>query len=171
MKTIILDGTAKAAATVGHIALDAQPLGSAVEHYRLTDIPIAPCLGDFECWTKTPGRCRTRDEAQNITQAIHDADLVVFLTPVVFGGYASSLKKLVDRLIPLTDAFFQEQAGMTRHRRRYQRYPAMLFIGLAEQPDAETSGLFAELAGGNAINLQTPWFRSLLLSPGGSMAQ
>ncbi len=153
MKMIILDGTTDTLATVRHIALAGQTLGAEIEHYALANIPIAPCLGDFECWTKTPGRCRTRDAAQGITQAIHDASLVVFLTPVVFGGYASSLKKLVDRLIPLTDAFFHEQAGMTRHQRRYERYPAMLFIGLAEQPDVETRSLFAELAGGNAINL------------------
>jgi NAD(P)H-dependent FMN reductase len=165
MKLVILDGSYGATATVRSIAEAGQALGADVTHYALADLPIAPCLGDFACWTQTPGRCRTRDAAPEITQAIHDASLVVFLTPVVFGGYASPLKKLVDRLIPLTDAFFHEQAGMTRHQRRYARYPAMLFIGLAEQPDAETSSLFAELAGGNAINLQTPWFRSLLVAP------
>ena len=171
MKMIILDGSTDTPTVVRRIALTGQTLGAEVEHYVLADIPIAPCLGDFECWTKTPGLCRTHDAAQDIMQAIHDASLVVFLTPVVFGGYASSLKKLVDRMIPLTDSFFHEQAGVTRHQRRYERYPAMLFLGLADQPDSETRSLFAELAGGNAINLQTPWFRSLLLSPQDSKAQ
>lgn len=171
MQVVILDGSTDQPAIVQHIALAGQALGAGIAHYALADIALAPCLGDFECWTKTPGRCRTRDAAPDITQAIHDADLVVFLSPVVFGGYAFALKKLVDRLIPLTDSFFHEQAGTTRHQRRYTRYPAMLFIGLAEQPDAETRSLFAELAGGNAINLQTPWFRSLLLTPQDAMAQ
>lgn len=164
MQLVILDGTAEHPAYAQHIALAGRALGAEIAHYALSETPLAPCLGDFECWTKTPGRCRTRDAAPDLTQAIHDADLVVFLTPVVFGGYAFALKKLVDRLIPLTDSFFHEQAGVTRHKRRYARYPAMLFIGLAEQPDGETRSLFAELAGGNAINLQTPWFRSLLLT-------
>lgn len=165
MKLVILDGSSEATTTLHSLTQAGQALGADIALYALADIPIAPCLGDFECWTRTPGRCRTRDAAQEITQAIHDASLVVFLTPLVFGGYASTLKKLVDRLIPLTDSFFHEQAGMTRHQRRYERYPAMLFIGLAEQPDAEARSLFAELAGGNAINLQTPWFRSLLIGP------
>lgn len=164
MKLVILDGSCNATAAIGAITEAARALGADIAHYALADLQIAPCLGDFECWTKTPGRCRTRDAAPEITQAIHDASLVVFLTSVVFGGYASALKKLVDRLIPLTDAFFHEQAGLTRHQRRYARYPAMLFIGLAGRPDAETRSLFAELAGGNAINLQTPWFRSLLVA-------
>lgn len=165
MKLVILDGSCSATATVRDITAAGQALGADIAHYALADCQIAPCLGDFACWTKTPGLCRTHDAAPEITQAIHDASLVVFLTPVIFGGYASTLKKLVDRLIPLTDPFFHEQAGMTRHRRRYARYPAMLFIGLADQPDAEAKSLFTELAGGNAINLQTPWFRSLLIAP------
>jgi multimeric flavodoxin WrbA len=165
MNLVILDGSCGGAtATIRSITEAGQALGAEIAHYALADLQIAPCLGDFACWTRTPGRCRTRDAAQEITQAIHDASLVVFLTPVVFGGYASTLKKLVDRLIPLTDPYFHEESGMTRHQRRYARYPAMLFIGLAGQADAEGRSLFAELAGGNAINLQTPWFRSLLVT-------
>ncbi|MDP3538543.1 MAG: NAD(P)H-dependent oxidoreductase [Azonexus sp.] len=164
MKLLILDGTIANSPVGQYTEQVGLAHGADVTRFALGEIQIAPCLGDFECWTKTPGRCRTHDAAQKITQAIHDADLVTFLTPVVFGGYASALKKLVDRLIPLTDAFFHEQAGMTRHQRRYERYPAMLFIGLTDQADEEAQSLFTELAGGNAINLQTPWFSALLVS-------
>ncbi len=165
MKLVILDGTHNAPEVAGSIEQAGMALGAEITCFRLAEIQIAPCLGDFECWVKTPGRCRTKDMAREITQAIHDATLVVFLSPVVFGSHASPLKKLIDRLIPLTDAFFHEQAGLTRHQRRYARYPAMLFIGLSRQPNEETKQLFAELAGGNAINLQAPWFRSLLIHP------
>lgn len=164
MKLLILDGSVANSPVSQHMEKVGLAQGADVTRFTLGEIQIAPCLGDFECWTKTPGRCRTRDAAQEITQAIHHADLVIFLTTVVFGGYASTLKKLVDRLIPLTDAFFHEQAGMTRHQRRYERYPAMLFIGVADQPIEEARNIFAELAGGNAINLQAPWFSALLLS-------
>lgn len=164
MKLLILDGCAAAPALSRHIEASGRSEGAEVVRFALDDLNIAPCLGDFECWVKTPGRCRTHDVAQEIAQAIHDADLVVFATPLVFGGYAYALKKLLDRLIPLLDAFFHERAGLTRHLPRYRRYPAMLFVGLAEQPDAEARQLFAELAGGNAINLQAPWYRALLLA-------
>ena len=164
MKLVILDGTSGESPASLCIRQAAPYAGATVTRFALADTRLAPCLGDFDCWTRTPGRCRTADEAQNVAQAVHDADLVVFLTPVVFGGYSSALKKAVDRLIPLIDSYFHERFGLTRHLPRYAKYPALLCIGLADQPNDEARSLFAELAGGNAINLLAPSFRSLVVS-------
>ncbi|MBS1158139.1 MAG: NADPH-dependent reductase [Proteobacteria bacterium] len=164
MKLVILDGTAGQSAANQCIGQVASQEGATITHFALADLMLAPCLGDFECWTKTPGRCRSQDEAQDIAQAIHDADLLIFLTPLVFGGYSSALKRAVDRLIPLIDSFFHQRAGLTRHLPRYAKYPALLCIALSEQPNAETQSIFAELAGGNAINLLAPSYRSLVVS-------
>jgi len=164
MKLVILDGTTGASPAAQCIRQAAPHAGATVTRFALGEIRLAPCLGDFDCWTRSPGRCRTADEAQDIAQAVHDADLVVFLTPLVFGGYSSHLKKAVDRLIPLIDAGFHARFGLTRHLPRYARYPALLCIGLADQPGDEARSIFAELAGGNAINLLSPSFRSLIVS-------
>ncbi|MFZ2269446.1 MAG: NAD(P)H-dependent oxidoreductase [Azonexus sp.] len=164
MKLVILDGTTGDSPASLCIRQAAPRAGATVTRFALADTRLAPCLGDFDCWTQTPGRCRTQDEAQEIAQAVHDADLVVFLTPLVFGGYSSALKKAVDRLIPLIDAFFHERLGLTRHLPRYAKYPALLCIGLADQPSDEARSIFADLAGGNAINLLAPSFRSLVVS-------
>lgn len=164
MKLVILDGTTGASPVSPYIRQTAPRAGATVTRFALGETRLAPCLGDFDCWTRSPGRCRTDDEAQDIARAIHDADLVVFLTPLVFGGYASHLKKAVDRLIPLIDACFHKRFGLTRHLPRYAKYPALLCIGLADRPSDEARSIFAELAGGNAINLLAPSFRSLVVS-------
>lgn len=164
MKLVILDGTTGESPVVRCIKQAAPRAGATVTHFPLASSSLAPCIGDFDCWTRTPGLCRTQDEAQEIARAVHDSDLVVFLTPLVFGGYSSVLKKAVDRLIPLIDSFFHQRAGLTRHLPRYEKYPSLLCIGLGDEPDEECKRIFSELAGGNAINLLSPSFRSLIVS-------
>lgn len=164
-KLLILDGTAGESPVCRYIREAAPLTGATVSRFALGESRLAPCLGDFDCWTKTPGRCRTDDLAQDIAQGVHDADLVVFLTPLVFGGYAAPLKKAVDRLIPLIHSFFHSRDGVTRHLPRYDKYPALLCIGVADAPGEEARQLFSELAGGNAINLIAPYYRALVISP------
>lgn len=135
-----------------------------VVRFPLADMKMAPCLGDFECWTKTPGRCRTHDGAQEIAQAMHDAHLVVMLSPITFGGYSSDLKKAVDRLIGLVHPNFHDRDGLTRHQPRYDHYAPMLFVGVSGRPYSESAQTWAELTAGNAVNLIAPGFLSCIVS-------
>ncbi|HZX30337.1 MAG TPA: NAD(P)H-dependent oxidoreductase [Rhodocyclaceae bacterium] len=164
MNLVILDGTTGDPTAGRHLVNLAERLGARVTRFALANLRLAPCLGDFECWTKTPGQCRTQDEVQDILRAMHHADLAIFLTPVVFGGYSAELKKAVDRLIGLAHPNFHERDGLTRHLPRYDRYAPLFIIGLAERTDDEAADIFREIAAGNAVNLMAPTFRSLVLS-------
>lgn len=165
MNLVILDGSTGDASASHTLLRLAEGMGAQCTRFALDEMRLAPCLGDFECWLKTPGLCRTRDPAQDIARAMHGADLIVFLTPVVFGGYGAELKKAVDRLIGLVSPYFHDRDGLTRHLPRYERYAPILFIGLAERNDDEAAAIFRQLAAGNAINLLAPSFRTLLVSP------
>lgn len=68
--------------------------------FHLAGYDIGHCMGEFDCFVKTPGRCRIHDEGQEIERAVHDAELVVLVTPLHYGGHAAQLKKAVDRLLP-----------------------------------------------------------------------
>lgn len=171
MHLLILDGSTDDAPIPGHVVQVASSLGARLTRFKLAELCLAPCLGDFACWLQTPGRCRSQDAQQDILHAFQAADLVVFLTPVVFGGYGSILKKAVDRLIPSINPFFHQRDGLTRHTPRYAAYPAMLFIGWADQLSNQARRSFADLAGGNAINMQAPNFRSLLVTAADSAWQ
>ena len=92
--------------------------GAEVRHFILRDEVVGHCQGDFDCWVRTPGRCRIQDEGQAIERAVHDADVLAMTTPVVFGGYGPVLKKAVDRLIPLILPFFARAADSTHHAHR-----------------------------------------------------
>jgi len=166
MRVVILDGSpgGRGDGVAERLALASRAAGAEVSRFRPGALALAPCQGDFDCWVTTPGVCRADDEGRDIARAVHDADVVVYLTPLTFGGYAWGLKRAVDRLIGLVEPFFQRREGLTHHSRRYQAYPAMLFVGWEERPGPEAREVFAELTRGNALNLCAPWTRTLVVS-------
>jgi hypothetical protein len=160
MNALILDGGRHGALPTApaHAAV-AQALAQAGWHATtivLREQKIAYCLGCFHCWTKTPGLCRIDDDGRNVTAAMLANDLVVYLTPVTFGGYSSELKKAVDRSICLVSPFFTRIDGEVHHRPRYAGYPSLLAVGVLASPDPIQEQLFARLIERNALNLHAP---------------
>jgi len=62
----------------------------------------------------------------------------------------------VDHLIPLISPFFASIEGEVHHRRRYERYPRLLGVGVMARPDEESERIFTALVHRNAINLHAP---------------
>jgi ferredoxin-NADP reductase/multimeric flavodoxin WrbA len=129
-----------------------------VRSFHLAGFDIGHCLGEFDCFVKTPGRCRIHDEGQEIERAVHDADLLVLLTPMRYGGYSPQLKKAVDRLLPLISPFLRKVAGMTHHELRYERAARWAAVAVDETPSPERTRLFRAFAEANALNYgSTAW--------------
>lgn len=123
--------------------------------YRLRDVDISPCLGCFGCWVKTPGVCVIDDAARGIAERIIGSDLLVYLTPITFGGYSSQLKKAVDRTIPLLLPLFKRIRGEVHHVPRYDRFPALVAFGVLPGGDPDLEDLFEALVHRNAVNMHT----------------
>ncbi len=133
-----------------------------VTSFTLKDEEIRPCLGCFGCWLQTPGQC-ILPETHEITANVVQSDLVVFLTPITFGGYSSELKKAVDHLIPNILPFFTQVNGETHHKPRYQHYAKLLIIGVTPEQDTTGERIFTTLAERNAINMWAPaWHADVL---------
>jgi multimeric flavodoxin WrbA len=156
MKAVILDGSTKndltgarvRAALLGQL----QAQGWQAEHLLLREKKIGNCAGDFFCWVRSPGVCNVDDDNREIAAAIIHSDLLVYLTPVTFGGYSSALKKAVDHQIQNIAPFFAQVNGETHHARRYRKYPDFLAIGWLEQADPQAEAVFRHLAWRNALN-------------------
>ncbi len=157
MKAVILNGSGENDLTgqrVSNALIDElKSRGWEVEHLKLCDIKIGNCAGDFFCWIRNPGLCNVNDENRIIAASIANSQLMVYLTPVTFGGYSSSLKKMVDHQIQNVLPFFEKINGETHHARRYPAYPDFLAIGWMDQPDAQSEAIFRHLTYRNAINL------------------
>ena len=156
METVILNG-----ARNGDLMVDAvsEVLASAlqssgeVEVFKLREIKIADCLGCFGCWVKTPGQCVIDDAERGIVKKLAHAELKVYVTPVVFGGYSYELKKALDRQIGNVLPFFKKFNGEIHHPARYGKYGSLVAVGVLPKPDAESEAIFKGLVNRNAINM------------------
>jgi len=157
VKALILDGSPEGdsltpVAVLGmHSALAGR--GTDVELVKLRELDIAPCTGCFGCWTRTPGECVFPDESRDVLRSYIASDIVVYATPVTFGGYSSQLKKLLDRFIPVLDPRFTVVGGEVHHRLRYRRYPMTIGLGTLSAPDPDAERLFLALVARNGLNV------------------
>lgn len=130
--------------------------GEAVRTFDLATTKLAYCLGEFDCWVRTPGRCRTQDAEAQIVRAIHDADALVLLDPVTFGGHGHRLKRAQDRLICLLTPFFEKRSALTHHPPRHARQASFYALGWLPRPDLQQAATWRALADANAVNLLAP---------------
>jgi len=142
-----------------------------VECYCLREIDISPCLGCFGCWVKTPGVCVIDDTARGIAERVIGSNLLVYLTPITFGGYSSQLKKALDRTIPLILPLFKRIRGEVHHVPRYNRFPALVAFGVLPWVEPDSEDLFEALVHRNAINMHTPLADAQILYERGETAR
>lgn len=164
MKATILNGSDKnnrMADRLHNVILDElAELGWDTKSHTLQDMKIVYCVGCFQCWEKTPGVCRFKDDGQIIAEDYIQSDLVILLTPVTFGGHSSTLKKALDRIICLISPMFTRVNGEVHHSRRYKQYPMLLGAGFLSAPDDESVHIFSTLINRNAISFHAPASRS-----------
>jgi hypothetical protein len=160
MRALILNGAVAdddPTNAVGDVLAEAfERSGWQVDAIALRDVEIAGCLGCFGCWDRTPGVCVIDDVARDISRRVIQSDLTTLLTPVTFGGYSSQLKKALDRIICIVHPDFLKVAGEVHHKKRYDRYPSLLGVGVLPRPDEESEQIFKALIYRNSINIHSP---------------
>ena len=156
MKAVVLNGSHENDRT-GDRVLAAlmeklQLQGWEVEHIPMGAKKIGNCAGDFFCWIRNPGMCNIDDDNREIAASIAKSDLMVYLTPITFGGYSSKLKKAVDHQIQNILPFFTQVNGETHHQKRYREYPDFLAVGWLQEKDEMAETIFRHLVWRNSLN-------------------
>lgn len=82
-------------------AKGAQEAGCSVETLYLREKSYGFCKGCFACLKL--GHCVINDDAVEIVARMHDADVLVFATPVYYYAVSGQLKTIMDRANPLFD--------------------------------------------------------------------
>lgn len=104
------------------------------------------CIGCFGCWVKTPGECVIQDTMAEINRLYVNSDVVVFLSPVVFGQQSANMKNVFDRLLPRLLPFFIRKAdGSTGHPFRYNKDPKQFIIGYGSNLEDADIQLFKNI--------------------------
>ena len=82
-------------------AKGAREAGNQVETVFLREKQVGFCKGCFGCLNH--GHCVIQDDAVEIAAKMHDADVLVFATPVYYYCVSGQLKTMLDRANPLFD--------------------------------------------------------------------
>lgn len=122
---------------------------------------IKGCLGCFNCWLKTPGRCIINDSYTEIPKFIIENGTVIIITEIKYGCYTSYIKNVIDRSIGILLPFFRTANGELHHRPRYNTDNLKLIvIGYGEDVSADEGQTFKALVKGNAINFCMPDYKT-----------
>ncbi len=99
--------------------INLKPKKFQVDRYILNDLNISYCIGCWDCWLKTPGICRLRDEHAMVLEAVVKADDVIFISEESVGFINATLKKTMDRLIPTVLPYIRIYHKESHHYPRY----------------------------------------------------
>jgi len=166
MKALILDGTKsnndESTKILDLMLEELKKLKWEVSTIVLEEKNIAYCTGCFGCWIQTPGECVIKDYEEDTVRKMVHSDLIIYLTPIMFGGYSSILKKALDRQIGRVLPYFMKIDGEVHHPKRYEKQQSLLSIGLIDKRDADKEEVFKTLVARNAINMWAPFQRALI---------
>jgi len=115
--------------SLGNTDLVLQPLlkgmesaGATIETIYLDKLNIKHCIGCFNCWFKTPGKCIHNDDMPPLLEKLANADLIIYTTPLYVFSMSGLMKDFLDRLIPNVLPFFETTStGLTTHPARHPR--------------------------------------------------
>lgn len=132
--------------------------GRQTHYFDLATMKISPCVGCYGCWTRTPGKCVIRDDATRVYPHIAQSDRVLYITRVRYGCYDSVMKRMLERAIPVQQAFIRIHNGETHHVQRAVVPKRATIIAYGDLTDEEKD-IFSQLVSRNSQNMNFASFR------------
>jgi len=128
-------------------------------HIVLNKYNICKCEGCFDCFIKTPGVCKIKDDFSEVFNEVMDADYLIFATPVYFGCVSSLMKCFVERMISLCDPEIRVGAdGKSFQRICLSRVPQLIIVSNCALVDNDNFDIvslffnkFSKFLGSNVI--------------------
>jgi multimeric flavodoxin WrbA len=93
----------------------AEAAGAEIDIIYPAKMKIAHCLGDLDCWLKTGGQCRHKDDMPIVALKYAAADLEVFACPLYVDGMTSYMKKMFERFLCYSPPFVEYTGHRTIH--------------------------------------------------------
>lgn len=123
-----------------------------VEFVDLSKLKISNCIGCFGCWARTPGKCVIRDDATKVYPLIASSKKVIYVSRICYGGYDSVMKTMIERAIPVQQAFIRIHNGETHHFQRAVAEKDATIIAYGDIAPEEKA-IFRQLVARNAHNM------------------
>jgi multimeric flavodoxin WrbA len=109
----------------------AKRAGAETETLYLRNYKINHCLGCYDCWLKTPGRCVQKDDMSEVLfDRYLQADLVVLASPIYHATMNARMKLFVERTLPMMDPLAEmAESGGSPHR--FDKMPRVVTLSVA----------------------------------------
>lgn len=114
---------------------------------------IAPCVGCFGCWIKTPGQCVRKDGCGDLGRIMAKCTEYIIISQVTYGGFSPFVKNVLDRNIGYLLPFFQIRKGKMHHAPRYSNRLRITVLGYGNDVTPEEERTFRSIAEANSVNL------------------
>ena len=137
--------------------------GKENRYVDLSALRIANCVGCFGCWVKTPGRCVIRDDAVKVYPLIARSERLIYVTKVELGSYGTVMKTMLERSIPVQQAFIRLLDGETHHVQRKVAPKTAVIIGYGDISPKEQE-IFRALVERNAKNMSFKSYRIIFVA-------
>ncbi|MBE6024313.1 MAG: flavodoxin family protein [Cellulosilyticum sp.] len=129
-------------------------------NYSLIEIikdQIKPCIGCFGCWLKNPGHCiLNEDLISQTTPSFAQSDYIVLVSPIYYGCYSATMKRVIDRSIPNLLPFFRKYKNEIHHEIRYKKLANQIILAYGEDLSPNEKDTFTKLTKANATNFGIP---------------
>ena len=119
--------------------------GIEADYIPLENVDVKPCVNCGGCSDKTYGRCVVRDDGDWIYPKVVRSDALVFVTPVVFGGYSFKLKRVLDKFGLFMDRRYFVVNGELVKGGLPGRTFKCFAVGVSERGDANEANAFKRL--------------------------
>ena len=129
-----------------------------IEWIDLSKLKIANCVGCFGCWIKTPGKCVVRDDAVKVYPRIAASNKIMYISRVKYGSHDTLMKAMLERAIPIQQAFIRLLDGETHHVQRNVVPKQAVIIGYGDISEEEKD-IFQQLIARNSKNMNFERYR------------
>lgn len=81
------------------------------EYISIADVNVEPCYACGGCTDKTYGKCIVRDDGDRILSRLIRSDIMVLVTPVIWGSYSFKTKRVFDKCPVIGDRHYHVKNG------------------------------------------------------------
>lgn len=142
-----------------------------VELFYTRKLDINPCTGELDCLLKTPGKCYQNDDMNILYPKLHEADILVFATPVYVDGVTSPMKILLDRMLPLKQPFYELIDGHCRLRQPKKYFSKVVLVSTCGYWEMDNFNPLLVHMKAFCKNIQSEFAGALLRPHGGWLGQ
>jgi Multimeric flavodoxin WrbA len=129
--------------------------GEKVEYISVSDLDIKTCYGCGSCGTKTYRKCVLEDDMEAVLRKLIQADKMLLVSPLTWGSYSSSIKKILDRSCVLGDIHYYVVSGEIVKGMR-SSIKKLYAVGIKDNYSEEEKNVFHKLVHENIkiMNIQ-----------------